>query len=76
MSVQANAEERRETGLSLELIGGIVLFFDFLVLFFFPAGMKWGQARGFSVILITVAVVSFAIVVCGHVIRRRAEKEE
>ena len=76
MSVHASAEERRETGLSLELIGGMVLFFDFLVLFFLPAGLKWGQAAGFSAILIAVAIVSFGLVVWGHVVRRRADREE
>ena len=76
MPAHSSTEERKETGLSLELIGGMVLFFDFLVLFFFPAGLKWGQGAGFSAILIVVAFVSLAIVVCGHVIRRRAEREE
>ena len=76
MSAETSAEERRETGVSLELIGGMVLFFDFLVLFFLPAGLKWGQAVGFSAVLIIVAIVSFVLVVWGHVVRRRAEKEE
>ncbi len=76
MTVHASAEERRETGLSLELIGGMVLFFDFLVLFFLPAGLRWGQATGFSAILIVVATVSFGLVVWGHAMRRRAEREE
>jgi hypothetical protein len=75
MTVQASAEERRETGLSLELIGGMVLFFDFLVLFFLPAGLKLGQRVGFSAVLIAVAFVSFGLVVWGHAVRRRAERE-
>lgn len=75
MTVKVSAEERRENGLSLELIGGMVLFFDFLVLFFLPAGLKWGQGAGFSAILIAVAIVSLALVVAGHVVRRRAERE-
>ncbi len=76
MSAQASTEERKETGLSLELIGGMVLFFDFLILFFFPAGLKWGQGAGFSAVMIAVAVVSFGLVVWGHVVRRRADKED
>ena len=73
MSVQASAEERQETGVTLELIGGVILFFDFLVLFFLPAGLKLGQRVGFSAVLVAVAFVAFAMVVWGHVVRRRAE---
>jgi len=75
MTVHANAEERRETGLSLELIGGLVLFFDFLVLLFLPAGLKLGQRVGFSAVLIAIAVVSFGLLVWGYTMRRRAERE-
>ena len=76
MPVHASAEERKETGLSLELIGGMVLFFDFMVLFFLPAGLKVGQKLGFSSVLVAVALAAGAVVVCGHVIRRRAERED
>jgi len=75
MTVHVSAEERRETGLSLELIGGMVLFFDFLVLFFLPAGLRLGQRVGFSAVLIAIAFVSFGLVVWGHVMRGRAEDE-
>ena len=74
--MKASVDEKRETGLSLELIGGMVLFFDFLVLFFLPAGLKIGQRVGFSAVLIVVALVSFGLVVWGHVVRRRTEREE
>ena len=76
MTVHASVEERRETGLSLELIGGMVLFFDFLVLFFLPAGLKLGQRVGFSAVLAAVAFLSFGLVVWGHVMRRKAERED
>ena len=76
MTVHASVEEKRETGLSLELIGGMVLFFDFLVLFFLPAGLKLGQRVGFSAVLIIVAFVAFGLVVWGHVVRARADSEE
>jgi hypothetical protein len=75
MPVQVSAEERNETGLSLELIGGIILFFDFLVLFFLPAGLKLGQQSGFAAILGLVAVVAMAIVIWGHIVRVRAGRE-
>ncbi len=70
-----SAEERNETGITLELIGGIILFFDFLVLFFFPAGLKLGQQSTFAAILASVAVAAFALVIWGHAVRVRAERE-
>jgi hypothetical protein len=76
MTVHASAEENRETGLSLELIGGMVLFVDFLILFFLPAGLKLGQRVGFSAVMIIVAFAAFALVVWGFVVRRRAERDE
>ena len=76
MPIHVSAEERSETGLSLELIGGIILFFDFLVLFFLPAGLKLGQQSGFAAILGLVAVAAFAVIVWGHIIRLRANREE
>lgn len=76
MPVHVSAEERSETGLSLELIGGIILFFDFLVLFFLPAGLKLGQQSGFAAVLGLVAVAAFAMVVWGHMVRVRAGREE
>ena len=76
MSERAGAEEKKETGLSLELIGAMVLFFDFLVLFFLPAGLKLGQRVGFSAVLIVIAFVAFGLVVWGHVIKVRASREE
>ena len=72
---EASFEDRNETGISLELIGGIVLFSDFLVLFFLPAGLKLGQHFGFSVVMVAVAVVAFALVLCGHAMRVRAERQ-
>lgn len=75
MSVEVDVEEKKETGLSLELIGGIVLFSDFLVLFFLPAGLKLGQHVGFGIVIGVVAVVAFAVILCGHAVRVRAERE-
>ena len=76
MPVETSVEEKNETGISLELIGGIVLFTDFLVLFFLPAGMKLGQNFGFGIVLGAVAVAAFALVLCGHVMRLRAAKPQ
>jgi hypothetical protein len=75
MPVAVTVEERKETGLSLELIGGIVLFSDFLVLFFLPAGLKLGQHFGFAMVLGAVAVAAFVLVLWGHMVRVRADRE-
>ncbi|MGH9520982.1 MAG: hypothetical protein ACRD3E_00460 [Terriglobales bacterium] len=72
--VESTVEEKKETGISLELIGAIVLFSDFLVLFFLPAGLKLGQNLGFGLVLAAVAVVAFALVLCGHIMRVRADR--
>lgn len=74
MPTEISVEEKKETGLSLELIGGIVLFSDFLILFFLPAGLKLGQHFGFAIVLGAVAVAAFALVLCGHMLRVRAER--
>ncbi|MGI9103826.1 MAG: hypothetical protein ACR2IF_15405 [Terriglobales bacterium] len=72
MSVQGNAEEVRDKGLSLELIGGMIWFFDFLILFFLPAAIKVGHRAMFLVIMAAFAVIGLALFVSGIVIRSRA----
>jgi len=67
-------EEKQETGLSLEVIGGIVLFFDFLVLFFLPAGLKLGHQTGFAIVMISLAVMGLALVAAGIRIRWKARQ--
>ena len=63
--------ERSETGLSLEVIGGIVLFFDFLILFFFPAGVKIGYKDAFYAVMGGVALLGLALIIAGMVVGRR-----
>ncbi len=73
MAVQTDVEQVREKGLSLEVIGGVIWFFDFLILFFLPAGLKLGHKSGFAVIMIALAVLGLVLIVSGYVIRARAE---
>ena len=73
MPVHADVEEVREKGLSLEVIGGMIWFFDFLILFFLPAGLKLGHKTGFAALMIGLGVLGLVFIVCGIVIRRRAE---
>jgi hypothetical protein len=64
-------EEMREKGLSLEVIGGMVWFFDFLILFFLPAGAKLGHRAAFTTIMVALFVVGAALYVGGWVMRAR-----
>ncbi|MGZ4812236.1 MAG: hypothetical protein ACXVZR_10345 [Terriglobales bacterium] len=73
MAVQSDVEVR-EKGLSLEVIGGMIWFFDFLILFFLPAGLKLGHKTGFAVVMFALAALGLALVVSGIVIRARVEK--
>jgi hypothetical protein len=70
-AASVNTEERRENGLSLIVIGFLLWFFDALVFFFMPAGVRLGQQRGFM-ILIASAFISGAIVMTfGVYLRKR-----
>ncbi|HEU5450420.1 MAG TPA: hypothetical protein VFU76_00460 [Terriglobales bacterium] len=71
-STVASYEEKRETGLSLEVIGSLFLFFDFLVLFFLPAGMKLGHQLGFGLAMGGLAGVGIGFIAAGVVMRARA----
>ncbi len=74
MAVQASSEEKKETGLSLEIIGGMVLFFDLLILFFLPAGLKLGHKSVFLGLMIAVAVVGILLIIYGLVMRSQANR--
>jgi hypothetical protein len=65
-----NTEEQRENGLGLIVIGFLLWFFDALVFFFMPAGVRLGQQRGFT-ILIASAFVGGAIVMAFGVYLRK-----
>ena len=69
----SGAEEKRETGLSLEVIGGMFLFFDFLVLFFLPAGLKLGQQVGFGILMGVLFGVGIGFIAAGYLMRARAK---
>ncbi len=74
MAVHVDVEEVREKGLSLEVIGGMIWFFDFLILFFLPAGLKLGHHAAFATVMIALFVLGLALIVSGYVIRARSEK--
>ncbi len=47
-----NREERHEKGLSLIVIGFLLWFFDALILFFMPAGVRLGDRRPFALLIV------------------------
>lgn len=73
MAGRADAYEVREKGLSLEVIGGMIWFFDFLILFFLPAGLKLGHKSAFAVLMTVLAATGLVLIVSGYVIRAKAE---
>lgn len=74
MPVRANTEEVKEKGLSLEFIGGMVLFFDILILFFLPAGLKLGYKTAFLAVMSVVAAAGVVLIACGFMMRARANR--
>jgi hypothetical protein len=69
-----STDEVKEKGLSLEIIGGMVLFFDVLILFFLPAGLKLGQKTVFLAVMAAIAVVGAALIAYGLLVRAGANR--
>ncbi|HWR17818.1 MAG TPA: hypothetical protein VN577_23515 [Terriglobales bacterium] len=68
--VSDNSEQRRETGLSLIVIGVMLWCFDALVFFMLPSGTKLGYQRPFAIIILTVLFAGLAMVGLGLHLRR------
>ena len=69
-ATQTSSEERREIGLSLMLIGFVLWFFDLLILFFMPAGVRLGYARSFEALMASVFVAGVLVIAVGRHMRR------
>ena len=73
MQAQGSREEEvREKGLGLEVVGGMVWFFDFLILFFLPAGLRLGHKTAFVIIMVALFVLGAVLLVSGYTMRARA----
>jgi len=59
-----SSEEKRETGSALMVIGWVLVLFAFLVMFFYPAGAKLGEAR-FQVIAAVLLVLGLLLNIIG-----------
>jgi len=66
----ANPEQRRETGLSLIVIGFMLWFFDALVFFFMPAGARLGHARSFEILMGAVFIAGVILLAIGRRLRK------
>jgi hypothetical protein len=67
----ANTEERRENGLGLIVIGCLLWFFDALVFFFMPAGVRLGQQRGFTILVASAFIAGAIVMGIGVYLRKQ-----
>ncbi len=66
----ADPEERRENGLSLIMIGFMLWFFDTLVFFFMPAGIRLGHPRPFEILIGCALVAGAVLIAIGMRLRK------
>ncbi len=68
--IGGSAEERREGGTALVIIGVVLWCFDALVFFFLPAGFRIGHHGSYLAIVIVLALIGLGLISSGS--RRRA----
>ncbi len=66
----ANSEVRRENGLSLIIIGFMLWFFDALIFFFMPAGVRLGYKASFVILTGSVLVAGAVLMAIGAYLRK------
>jgi NADH:ubiquinone oxidoreductase subunit 6 (subunit J) len=66
----SSAEDNRESGSALMVVGWVMILFAFLVMFFHPAGLKLGQTR-FAILAACLAIAGVALSLLGVMVRRR-----
>jgi len=71
LSQETSTEERRENGLSLMVIGFMLWFFDLLILFFMPAGVRLGHPRPFQVLIASAFVAGVVLIASGRYLRKQ-----
>ncbi len=67
---ETSSEERRENGLSLILIGFMLWFFDLLIVFFMPAGVRLGHPRPFQILIASAFVAGAVVIAIGRRLRK------
>ncbi|HVZ19221.1 MAG TPA: hypothetical protein VG897_19030, partial [Terriglobales bacterium] len=63
--------ERRENGLGLIMIGFMLWFFDALILFFMPAGIRLGHRLPFELLIGSAFVAGAALIAIGMHLRKQ-----
>jgi len=66
----ADPEARRENGLALITIGFMLWFFDALVFFFMPAGVRLGHPRPFEILIGSAFVAGALLIALGMRIKK------
>jgi len=66
----SSAEEKREIGSALMVIGWVLVLFAFLVMFFQPAAVKLGESR-FQIIAAVLVLAGLALNIAGARVRTR-----
>ena len=66
----ADPEERRENGLALIMIGFMLWFFDALVFFFMPAGLRLGHPRPFEILIGCAFLAGILLISLGMRLRK------
>jgi uncharacterized membrane-anchored protein len=69
-NANGNSEERHEKGLSLIVIGFLLWFFDALILFFMPAGVRLGERRPFALLIVSAFVAGAVVMAFGWYLHR------
>ena len=67
----ADSEERRENGLGLIMIGFMLWFFDALVLFFMPAGVRLGHPLPFELLIGSAFIAGAILIAIGMHLRKQ-----
>jgi len=68
--MSSSAEEKRENGSAILVIGWVMIVFGFLVIFFHPAALKLGQMR-FAWIAGCLTFCGLLLSIFGTYVRRR-----
>jgi NADH:ubiquinone oxidoreductase subunit 6 (subunit J) len=63
-----SAEEKRETGTALMIIGWVMVLFAFLVMFYQPAAVRLGESR-FQIIAAALILIGLVLNVIGAHVR-------
>jgi hypothetical protein len=69
-SAAENSEQRQEKGLSLIVIGFLLWFFDALIFFFMPAGVRLGEQRPFAILIVSAFLAGAVVMGFGFYLRK------